>query len=1061
MKGDFTRSTFRPKKHYTSVRMQQGRLQLDSDWNEQADIQNHLRRAQTVDMIGAGSGSASVDLNTGDRNVNGFKVVPIFLHTADEASSSPEDLAILPGHFYANGILCELAQESDFSVSVNSGETQQVAVSSLTIDGRPLAVGQWLIQPEATAASTAEDAATEARATDSDSTDDNNEISSLKGWRISQVDTKNRLLTLEGVIANPETTETLTLRRITTYYTQPDYPLNADLGSFKNQHLLVYLDVWQRHVTAAEDSHIRETALNIPDTTTRTQTVWQLKIEALSSTDNKLKDENINSHWKAFKDQATTRTQTATMTACAKLCDNPKPIQLENRLYRVEIHNPGIIPIPVSAKTKLAEGEKPPSSATFKWSRDNGSIVSKVDSIDTDRSIIRIRQSNQSAWETTAVGQWLELTTEDQELTLEPGILVPFLSATGNQITFDSARITGATALLKNITKVRRWDHTTEQATIPLQTGLVPIEDGIQVRFGQALNSETDTDSPTAQYKTGDYWLIPARSGPQDIEWPNNQADKAPKPLPQAPAGISHAYGLLAVVTTDLQGNLIPKKTSETESETDTGEPNRDRRVVFPPLLYAVDKRGVRGSLSISENLTVGGTITAAKLNIPGVFSAEKFRSDTYELASNPLDGSSPKQGVIQVDTSTPSAPVIKLQAFENSSFSFVDGNVGIGKTSAQHALEVAGTLDASTVLQGGQPLALQNELDLHINTQSNPHRVTAQQIDGNSGQIVSQINSGADAKIQANRIVDAIANHPTATNNPHQINAALIDGNTDEIVKRINVGSVTKISGDRVDLNLSSLTQHIANTANPHNVTADQINGPNADVIVDQINQSNPNARISHEHLDLEVAIHKNKTDNPHEVTAAQIDQGTDEIIKQINAGATEQIDQSRIDGAIARTQNTLSSAGGTLSGDLTVDGNISVLEVGASNFIQLSSQTVKDDISQLSLPEAVTLLAQLNPVKFVYKADSGNRVHAGFIAEETPELLASEDHRAVKILDIVAVVTKAAQHQQGIVSQLVNVAQRQQQEIELLAQKVLRLESNSNGNPGSKDPPNHSSSD
>ncbi|MEL7333802.1 MAG: DUF6519 domain-containing protein, partial [Cyanobacteria bacterium J06560_2] len=603
MKGDFTRSTFRPKKHYTSVRMQQGRLQLDSDWNEQADIQNHLRRAQTVDMIGAGSGSASVDLITGDRNVNGFKVVPIFLHTVPtegEPSASPEDLAILPGHFYANGILCELAQESDFSVSVKSGETLQVAVSSLTVDGRPLEVGQWLIKPKPTAAGATEDTATEETAT-GDGADDN-ETFRLQGWRISQVDTKNRLLTLEGAIAPLETTgetteetagetaaaateETaaeLTLRRITTYQTQPDYPLNADSGYPKNQHLLAYLDVWQRHVTAAEDSSIRETALNIPDTTTRTQTVWQLKLEPLSSAENKLEDENISTYWKAFEAAATTRVQTATMTACAKLCDNPKPIQLENRLYRVEIHDAGTIPVPLSAKTKSEEGKTPPPSATFKWSRDNGSIVSKVDSIDEDRSIIRVRQSNQSAWETTAVGQWLELTTEDQELTLQPGILVPFLSATGNQITFDSARINGATALPKNITKVRRWDHTTEQATIPLQTGLVPIEDGIQVRFGQALNSEIDTDSSTAQYETGDYWLIPARSGPQDIEWPNNQADKKPKPLPQAPAGISHAYGLLAVVTTDSQGNLIDKTGAETKSEQDSAEPNRDRRVVFP-----------------------------------------------------------------------------------------------------------------------------------------------------------------------------------------------------------------------------------------------------------------------------------------------------------------------------------------------------------------------------------------------------------------------------------------------------------------------------------------------
>ncbi|MEI6900677.1 MAG: DUF6519 domain-containing protein, partial [Bacteroidota bacterium] len=37
MKGDFTRSTFNKEKHYHDVRMQQGRVMLDADWNEQQD----------------------------------------------------------------------------------------------------------------------------------------------------------------------------------------------------------------------------------------------------------------------------------------------------------------------------------------------------------------------------------------------------------------------------------------------------------------------------------------------------------------------------------------------------------------------------------------------------------------------------------------------------------------------------------------------------------------------------------------------------------------------------------------------------------------------------------------------------------------------------------------------------------------------------------------------------------------------------------------------------------------------------------------------------------------
>jgi len=38
MKADLTRDTFNPAKHYSRVMMQQGRVAVDADWNEQASI---------------------------------------------------------------------------------------------------------------------------------------------------------------------------------------------------------------------------------------------------------------------------------------------------------------------------------------------------------------------------------------------------------------------------------------------------------------------------------------------------------------------------------------------------------------------------------------------------------------------------------------------------------------------------------------------------------------------------------------------------------------------------------------------------------------------------------------------------------------------------------------------------------------------------------------------------------------------------------------------------------------------------------------------------------------
>jgi hypothetical protein len=56
MHGDFSRWTFRPSARYTRVLMQQGRLQVDSDWNEQAAIQDARLAALAADVIGPAGG---------------------------------------------------------------------------------------------------------------------------------------------------------------------------------------------------------------------------------------------------------------------------------------------------------------------------------------------------------------------------------------------------------------------------------------------------------------------------------------------------------------------------------------------------------------------------------------------------------------------------------------------------------------------------------------------------------------------------------------------------------------------------------------------------------------------------------------------------------------------------------------------------------------------------------------------------------------------------------------------------------------------------------------------
>ena len=50
MKADLTRVTFDPLKQFSSVLMQQGRVQLDADWNEQSAILTHHLRRLAADL---------------------------------------------------------------------------------------------------------------------------------------------------------------------------------------------------------------------------------------------------------------------------------------------------------------------------------------------------------------------------------------------------------------------------------------------------------------------------------------------------------------------------------------------------------------------------------------------------------------------------------------------------------------------------------------------------------------------------------------------------------------------------------------------------------------------------------------------------------------------------------------------------------------------------------------------------------------------------------------------------------------------------------------------------
>jgi hypothetical protein len=416
MKGDFTRDTFDLEKHFTRVLMQQGRVQVDADWNEQVSIFTEAIRSLAKDLIGPHGGPGKDP---------GFKIVP-----GDPA------FTIGQGPYYVDGIRVENTEK---------------------------AIG---------------------------------------------------------------------------YYNQPHYPIMQATNQLPDEYV-VYLDVWERFVSFAEEPMIAEVALLGPDTCGRAQLVWQVKVLPGSANNYDRLNDVLGRVIPAMKAEA------AKPLASAEPCATSPDARyrgLENQLYRVEIHD-------VIGQGRAADGAL--SGVTFKWSRENGSVVFPVKNATGDK--VTLAHLGRDPRFGLKVGDWVELIDDDIVLLelAQPLRQVVGIDAARMEVTL-APPLTNARFDPKRHALLRRWDQK-ESASVPLIGGAlkvvegklpaIMIEDGIEVTF----------DTKKAVYRRGDYWLIPARTATGDIEWPRESAGTA-QLLP--PRGITHHYAPLALGKVDNNGDF-------------------------------------------------------------------------------------------------------------------------------------------------------------------------------------------------------------------------------------------------------------------------------------------------------------------------------------------------------------------------------------------------------------------------------------------------------------------------------------------------------------------------
>jgi hypothetical protein len=442
MSGDYSRKTFEPRRDFSGVLMQQGRVQLDADWNELVGIISRRLRAETIDIIGRGT----VPTETPD----GFKI---------EISGGV--LTIGRGRIYVDGLLAE-----------NHGKS-------------PLEFDSVLAEQR-------------------------------------------------GTLAVP-------------YNEQPYFPNAATVAPAPTEGgpYLVYLDVWQREVTYLEVPDLIEKAVGV-DTTTRLQTVWQVRVlaDVGGNVACDTPDDQVPG-WLDIIHPSDGRLSTDAVGVVTE--EDPCVIPpsggyrgLENRLYRVEIHDGGTS-----------------GTATFKWSRDNASIATSVTAI-TALDKLTVARAGRDNTLRFSVGDWIEISDDFLEFAQQPGLMcqIKDVDDATQIITLTAALPTGTFPTdpqgntdPQRHTRIKRWDQngkvtdTNNNLLVDLDApgskGLIPVpahgtsvvlEDGVQITF----------DTPTSgTYRVGDFWCFAARTADASVE----------KLVEAPPRGIHHHFCRLAIVT--------------------------------------------------------------------------------------------------------------------------------------------------------------------------------------------------------------------------------------------------------------------------------------------------------------------------------------------------------------------------------------------------------------------------------------------------------------------------------------------------------------------------------
>jgi len=440
MKGDFTIDRFDPANGFNRLLKQQGRVELDSDWNEQAAIQQHLLRGLIADLLGPAAGPA---------DNCGFGL-PDPLPEAPEPG--PGDFVIGAGRYYVDGLVIENAAPLLYSAQrwADPGGKLESGLSYLAyLDVWERHV-TWLDDPE------------------------------ILEPALGGPDTCTRVQTIWQV---------RTLKADTTQGN--DGPSAADLAAMKKEidEAQARLDEIDKQTAAGtgDAAALKAERTKLANLLKRLQAKLADAEAAAGPADEAEPHARCNALLQPLRDWRS-GTLAARITP-SEPSDSPCVLPpesryrgLENQLYRIEVHAAG-------------DTADPNAVPQFKWSRNNGAVATLAHEVDA--KVVTVTNARGFT-----AGCWAELLTEAQEAQGQGGFLAKVVAVEGNRITFDQAPGVLPPAMARP--RIRRWDAAAAPIVPgDGDQGWIAIEDGVEVRFSAGAYRAGDYWLIPARVATG------------------------------------------------------------------------------------------------------------------------------------------------------------------------------------------------------------------------------------------------------------------------------------------------------------------------------------------------------------------------------------------------------------------------------------------------------------------------------------------------------------------------------------------------------------------------------